>query len=588
MSLANIGLELARTGRRVLLVDFDLESPGIDTFEQLQQKEPHPGIVDYVSDYVATKHAPDVKDYIYEALGIGQKGGRLWVMPSGTYDTKYSKKLSNINWRKLYEELDGFLMFEDLKAQWEKSFNPHYILIDSRTGHTDTEGICTRQLPDAVVVVFFPNEQNLAGLKTTVSAIRAENEFRKDKTITIHFVMSNVPDLDDEQEILSDLQQRFRRELKYKELTSIIHRYESLSLLKQSLFLVERPKSRLAKEYLVLLNAIVSQNIEDREAVIQNLREKPYLRLNLFEESQQKQNDKILKYHSKDGEILYLLAMDLKHRGQSEDSQSILKRSIDLGYQSPEALLERAEIRLAEGEKDLSKACSEVWEAFQYKELDEDELTRGVEILRQIDPKEILKISTAPAFTSLSGHQCAWVAGKIMTSKEGLEAAVDLLSRCRKNSNLTVMSEGNIKESLMLALIGLGRFEEAMRLYGRIRPHPEDLEIIDAFNYGMAEWGATSIPHQDIFRRVVALDSKTRDRYRANYCQCVALSLWVIGRNQDALKSLDDAIKQITEKPTSDFSCWRYMRVSPSEFIEDCDSIRKLIDGVKVEPLFFQ
>jgi len=46
LALANIGLELARTGRRVLLVDFDLESPGIDTFEILRpRKSSHPGMV---------------------------------------------------------------------------------------------------------------------------------------------------------------------------------------------------------------------------------------------------------------------------------------------------------------------------------------------------------------------------------------------------------------------------------------------------------------------------------------------------------------------------------------------------------------
>ena len=33
MALVNVAVELAQRGRRVLAVDFDLEAPGIDTFE---------------------------------------------------------------------------------------------------------------------------------------------------------------------------------------------------------------------------------------------------------------------------------------------------------------------------------------------------------------------------------------------------------------------------------------------------------------------------------------------------------------------------------------------------------------------------
>ena len=36
MALANAGVELARRGRKVLLVDFDLEAPGLDTFDCLK------------------------------------------------------------------------------------------------------------------------------------------------------------------------------------------------------------------------------------------------------------------------------------------------------------------------------------------------------------------------------------------------------------------------------------------------------------------------------------------------------------------------------------------------------------------------
>lgn len=94
LALANVGLELARTGRRVLLVDFDLEAPGLDTFDLLRPKEPCPGLVEYVHDFSQDKSSPDARDYIYEVPGVGQRDGRLWIMPAGLEGEGYSRKLS--------------------------------------------------------------------------------------------------------------------------------------------------------------------------------------------------------------------------------------------------------------------------------------------------------------------------------------------------------------------------------------------------------------------------------------------------------------------------------------------------------------
>ena len=41
MALVNVGAQLARMGRKVLLVDFDLEAPGLETFDRLRPPQPH-------------------------------------------------------------------------------------------------------------------------------------------------------------------------------------------------------------------------------------------------------------------------------------------------------------------------------------------------------------------------------------------------------------------------------------------------------------------------------------------------------------------------------------------------------------------
>src|SRR6267143_2941696 len=269
-ALVNVGVELAQRGRRVLLVDLDLEAPGIDTYPLPKPKEPAPGIVEFVTEYLVSGEAPDATRHIYEYRNVGQQGGRLWVMPSGRQDDTYARRLSEIDWRTLYSERGGFLLFEDLKLQWEHALAPDYVLIDSRTGHSDVSGICTRQLPDSVVILFFPTDQNLRGLPMVVDDVRSE---KREKPISLLFVMSNVPDLDDEDQILEGRIKLFADTLHYDALSGVIHRYDSLALLNQVIFTADRPKSRLAREYHTLTDKIIEQNLNDREGALAFLRQ---------------------------------------------------------------------------------------------------------------------------------------------------------------------------------------------------------------------------------------------------------------------------------------------------------------------------
>ena len=48
-ALVNTAALLAKDGRRVLLIDFDLEAPGLDSFSRLGCVKHHPGVVEYGS-----------------------------------------------------------------------------------------------------------------------------------------------------------------------------------------------------------------------------------------------------------------------------------------------------------------------------------------------------------------------------------------------------------------------------------------------------------------------------------------------------------------------------------------------------------
>jgi MinD-like ATPase involved in chromosome partitioning or flagellar assembly len=266
MALVNAAAELVRQGLQVLVVDFDLEAPGLETYKHLRPPKPHPGIVEYVTAYRRTGEVPNLRDFIYETEPIGKKGGRLWVMPAGRRDWAYRSALANLDWQQLYRDEEGFLLFEDTKKGWEVELKPDYVLIDSRTGDTDVLGICTRQLPDAVVLMFTPNEQNLVGLENVCRSIRREETEGLKKKIPLHFVASNVPYLDDENGILRRQIRAFRERLNFDWPPSTIYRYENMKLLDQSIFTLDRPRTRLARSYRRFLEMLRNWNPGDEHA----------------------------------------------------------------------------------------------------------------------------------------------------------------------------------------------------------------------------------------------------------------------------------------------------------------------------------
>ena len=278
MALVNVAADLVRGAGKCWSSISISKAPGLETYKHLRPPKPHPGIVEYVTEFRRTWQSPELLDYIYETKPIGKKGGRLWVMPAGRRDQAYRTALANLDWQRLYKEEDGFLLFEDAKKGWEEELKPDYVLIDSRTGDTDVLGICTRQLPDSVVLMFTPNEQNLAGLENVCRDIRREETEGLKKKIRLHFVAANVPDLDDEHGVLRRQMETFRERLGIPRLSGVIRRYENLNLLDQSVFTLDRPHTRLARTYRRLLRLLLRENLADREGALMNLKSPPLLK----------------------------------------------------------------------------------------------------------------------------------------------------------------------------------------------------------------------------------------------------------------------------------------------------------------------
>ena len=579
MALVNVAVDLAQRGRRVLAVDFDLEAPGIDTFDLRRPTATTPGVIDFVSAYLQSGQSPHVGEFVFESPGIGDGNGGLWVMPAGAHQDSYASTFAQIDWGALYEQHDGYLLFEDLKEQWKTFVNPDYVLIDSRTGHTDIGGICTRQLPHSVVILFFPNAQNLRGLKKVVHDIRGETRHPRNNAIDLHFVMSNVPDLDDEDKILEANIASFQRDLGFQGDPMLIHRYDSLLLLNQAIFTKERPRSRLAKEYQSVTTEIIRLNAADRDgaldyiAKIQRIRQMPRGRPRAEAE---KHLEMIGATHATDGEVLFHLGSLRIDDGNLGDAEALFTRAIDAGYREPDVYLRRAFIRRSE-RADTDGASQDAMEALSSDHASSGQVRRAMSMLTHQD---LTRVADSPAVAALPLSEQVWIASGLTKSESEAETASTILRRVLASGHLLSDEQTNARRSMSLAAIALRRFSEALELIRSEAPEVSRMNIDLAFNYGMALWGEKGQLVLEPFQHVVEIErSEPQEDHGPNYLQCMAVSHWAVGEPAAAQNFAAKAKQVMARQHGQEFSCWRYLRVDSSQFEEDTNEILKLIGG---------
>jgi MinD-like ATPase involved in chromosome partitioning or flagellar assembly len=186
MAVANIAVLLAQQGLRVLAVDWDLEAPGLHQyFANLKITNAKLGLLDLFLDATKmSKTRPDWQSYV-STVTI-DSSTQLRLLTAGKFDEGYEKEVLQFNWNHFFKNQNGGAFLEALRRQWIESFD--VVLIDSRTGITDSGGVCTVQMPDILVPVFSANRQSLEGTKQVIlRAQQARQEFAYDRTRLLIF-----------------------------------------------------------------------------------------------------------------------------------------------------------------------------------------------------------------------------------------------------------------------------------------------------------------------------------------------------------------------------------------------------------------
>ncbi len=206
MALANVACILAErqakaNGKGVLMIDWDLEAPGLHRYFRPYLKDrlatsadfklfdAKPGLIDLFCeldkasmdlDRIAPEfEEPDktsvlsteserlarsLLEYVKpDSYVLETSIDSLYLLKAGRFDptnpVTYSSRVTSFQWESFYRRCP--IVFRCLAEQLADKYQ--YVLIDSRTGITDISGVTTMLMPDKLVVVFTPNFQSLQG-----------------------------------------------------------------------------------------------------------------------------------------------------------------------------------------------------------------------------------------------------------------------------------------------------------------------------------------------------------------------------------------------------------------------------------------
>lgn len=217
MALINTaGILAGRRGFRVLVLDLDLEAPGLSYLDpelpdvspaQAQRQLPlQPGFVDLISDAkergegadLFTLSAEDLESKYTQRIKIPEDlrdfpDGSLRIMPAGLFDRNYAQRLDALNLGALYREGLGEPLLRAFKKKFAEAGLYDYVLVDSRTGMSEGGGICTRDLADHLMLLSGLNRQNVEGTCEFLREFRAATDGKK----KFQIILSPMPNGED-------------------------------------------------------------------------------------------------------------------------------------------------------------------------------------------------------------------------------------------------------------------------------------------------------------------------------------------------------------------------------------------------------
>lgn len=162
---ANLAAQAALAGKRVAIIDTDIQSPGIHVLFGLNEQNVHKTLNDYLHGVCPITEAAVLVGREPDALaGVRQLADKnLWLVPS-------SIKTGEIS-RVLRDGYDVNVLNKGLKTL-RKELQLDYLLIDTHPGLNE-ETLLSIGISDEMVIILRPDQQDFQGTAVTLDVARS-------------------------------------------------------------------------------------------------------------------------------------------------------------------------------------------------------------------------------------------------------------------------------------------------------------------------------------------------------------------------------------------------------------------------------
>ncbi|NJK32763.1 MAG: AAA family ATPase [Deltaproteobacteria bacterium] len=182
-----IAWQFARQGNKVVVVDLDLEAPGV---ARMFGATAHWGALDFLMDHMATgahllPELPNPTDL------PSPDRERIHIVPAGRLDWNFVEKLARLDFSSTRldaenEPAPALLALRALLEAIRRQLTPDYILLDARAGLHDVSGLSLFSLSHVNVLVTRANQQNLDGLEVVLESMRLNKSPREFLCSVVH------------------------------------------------------------------------------------------------------------------------------------------------------------------------------------------------------------------------------------------------------------------------------------------------------------------------------------------------------------------------------------------------------------------
>ena len=277
--MLNTGALIASRGFRVLILDFDLEAPGLSHLFGRKATEPNlfplSGIVELLHD--ADRH--EAQSDLF-TLSPGELAARytfsytlppslrkseeasLSIMPAGRFGNGYPTLLEELDLKGLYKDFGelkaarsrGQNLILAFKSVLTRSGAYDYILVDSRTGHSEEAGICTRDLADHRMVLSGLNTQNVIGTAEFLTNLRVTFQQAGIPLPTPDIILSPIPSSEEDliSRRLNTATNEFKTALGKRPRLDLFIPYHPRLALTEQAYVPPLPTSPLRQAYLAI------------------------------------------------------------------------------------------------------------------------------------------------------------------------------------------------------------------------------------------------------------------------------------------------------------------------------------------------